>query len=51
MRVLQMFEFHNIEEEINMSTQFLQIQKNQLLELQHFERYVLHFTCIWIQQR
>ena len=38
-----MFEFQNIEEEekIDMSTQFLQIQKNQLLELQqHFERYV-----------
>ena len=39
-----MFEFQNIEEEeeeeIDMSTQFLQIQKNQLLELQqHFERY------------
>ena len=39
MRVLQ---FEYIEEkEIDMSTQFLQIQKNQLLELQqHFERYV-----------
>ena len=37
-----MFEFQYIEEEeIDMSTQFLQIQKNQLLELQqHFERYV-----------
>ena len=38
-----MFEFQNCEEEeeIDMSTQFLQIQKNQLLELQqHFERYV-----------
>ena len=38
-----MFEFQNIEEEeeIDMSTQFLQVQKNQLLELQqHFERYV-----------
>ena len=38
------FEFQNIEdeeEEIDMSSQFLQIQKNQLLELQqHFERYV-----------
>ena len=41
---IPMFEFQNIEEEeeeIDMSTQFLQIQKNQLLELQqHFERYV-----------
>ena len=37
-----MFEFQYIEEEeINMSTQFLQIQKNQLLDLQQlFERYV-----------
>ena len=37
-----MFEFQYIEEEeIDMSTQFLQIQKNQLLELQqHYERYV-----------
>ena len=37
-----MFEFQYIEEEeIDMSTQLLQIQKNQLLELQqHFERYV-----------
>ena len=37
-----MFEFQNIEEEkINMSTLFLQIQKNKLFELQqHFERYV-----------
>ena len=37
-----MFEFQYIEEEeIDMSTQFLQIQKNQLLELQqHFEHYV-----------
>ena len=37
-----MFEFQFFEEEeIDMSTQFLQIQKNQLLELQqHFERYV-----------
>ena len=37
-----MFEFQYIEEEeIDMSTQFFQIQKNQLLELQqHFERYV-----------
>ena len=37
-----MFEFQYIEEEeIDMSTQFLQIQKNQLLELQqHFGRYV-----------
>ena len=37
-----MFEFQYIEEEeIDMLTQFLQIQKNQLLELQqHFERYV-----------
>ena len=37
-----MFEFQYIEEEeIDMSTQFLQIQKNGLLELQqHFERYV-----------
>ena len=37
-----MFEFQYIEEEeIDMSTQFLQIQKNHLLELQqHFERYV-----------
>ena len=39
-----MFEFQNIEEEeeeIDMLTQFLQIQKNQLLKLQqHFERYV-----------
>ena len=37
-----MFEFQYIEkEEIDMSTQFLQIQKNQLLEQQqHFERYV-----------
>ena len=37
-----MFEFHYIEEEeIDMSNQFLQIQKNQLFELQqHFERYV-----------
>ena len=35
------FEFQNIEKEIDMLTQFLQIQKNQLLELQqHFERYV-----------
>ena len=38
------FEFPKIEEEeeeIDMSTQILQIQKNQLLELQqHFERYV-----------
>ena len=37
-----MFEFQYIEEEENdMSTQFLQIPKNQLLELQqYFERYV-----------
>ena len=37
-----LFEFQYIEEEeIDMSTQFLQIQKNQLLELQqHFQRYV-----------
>ena len=37
-----MFEFQNIEEEeIDITTQFLQCQKNQLLELQqHFERYV-----------
>ena len=38
-----MFEFQYIEEEeeLDMSTQFLQIQQNQLLELQqHFERYV-----------
>ena len=37
-----MFEFQYIEEEeIDMSTQFLQTQRNQLLELQqHFERYV-----------
>ena len=37
-----MFEFEYIEEEeIDMSTQFLQTQKNQLLELQqYFERYV-----------
>ena len=37
-----MFEFQFIEEEeIDMSTQFLQIQKNQFLELQqHFECYV-----------
>ena len=37
-----MFEFQYIEEEeIDMSTHFLQIQKKQLLELQqHFERYV-----------
>ena len=38
-----MFEFQNIEEEeeIDMSTEFHQIRKNQLLELQqHFERYV-----------
>ena len=37
-----MFEFQYIEEEeIDISTQFLQIQKNQLLEIQqHFERYV-----------
>ena len=37
-----LFEFEYIEEEeIDMSTQFLQIQKNQLLNLQqHFERYV-----------
>ena len=37
-----MFEFQYIEEqEIDMSTQFVQIQKNQLLELQqHFVRYV-----------
>ena len=37
-----MFEFQYIEEEeIDMSTQFLQFQKNQLLELQqHFERYI-----------
>ena len=37
-----MFEFQYIEEEeIDMSTQLLQIQKNQLLKLQqHFERYV-----------
>ena len=37
-----LFEFQYIEEEENdMSTQFLQIQKNQFLELQqHFERYV-----------
>ena len=37
------FEFQNIEEEeeIDMSTQFLQIPKNHFLELQqHFERYV-----------
>ena len=41
-----MFEFQYIkEEEIDMSTQFLQIQKNQLLELQqHFERYVSILT-------
>ena len=37
-----MLEFQYFEEEeIDMSTQFLQMQKNQLLELQqHFERYV-----------
>ena len=37
-----MFEFQYIEEEeFDMSTQFLEIQKNQLLDLQqHFERYV-----------
>ena len=37
-----MFEFQYIEEEeVDMSTQFLQIQKNHFLELQqHFERYV-----------
>ena len=36
-----MFEFQIAEEEeIDMSTQYLQNQKNQLLELQHFESYV-----------
>ena len=40
-----MFEFQYIEEEeIDMSTQLLQNQKNQLLELQHFERYVSTLT-------
>ena len=37
------------EEEKDLSTQFLQMQKNQLIDLQeHFERY---FTSLWIQQR
>ena len=38
------------EEEKDSSTQFLQMQKNQLIDLQeHFERYVL--SGLWIQQR
>ena len=44
-----MFEFQYIEEkeEINMSTKFLQIHKNQLLELQqHIERYVNTLTVL-----
>ena len=42
----RMFEFQYIEEEeIDVSTQFLQIQKNQLVELQqHFERNVNTLT-------
>ena len=36
-------------EEADMTTQFLRIQKNQLIDLkQHLERYINFFACFWI---